>query len=185
MKTKLMLAALCLSALCLAESSEKNSVEFLGVDFSCTDVIGADESLADFQKAFYGINTLMYTEASKYNVAEFLYLDVESIDTEAAISRVELNDDACLFKDKERVFSVDSIVAAYPTSEGHKLLIIADELNKSQAMGTFKAVIFNGQTKEVLTKRNMRGVAKGFGLRNFWAGALYDALKTEKLKKWQ
>ncbi len=61
--------------------------------------------------------------------------------------------------------------------EGTGLVIIGELLDKSTYMGTFIVIYFDIASREVLHGQGMTGKARGFGLRNYWAGALYDALK--------
>ena len=165
--------------ICFAQNSERLLVDFLGVDFSSVDIVGASESKKQFHNAFKGINTLLHTEPKKYNVSKFLSLDVESINTEAAIDRIVLHSSDNYLTNEESNVVVEDIIAAYPSEPGDKLLIIATELNKPEKKATYIAVVFNGETKEIVFTKELIGKTGGFGLRNYWAGSLYDSLKKQ------
>ncbi len=138
MKTvKLLLLLLILPAVCLAKKPklEKETIyiDFMGVDFSCVDVVGADESEEAFRKAFEGINTLYHTEQKKYTKSlarlkfttesKELLLDVKSIDNDYAVERVSLFEDNPITKNKSKD-TIENIINAYPSSNGNKVLII-------------------------------------------------------------
>ncbi len=180
MKTvRLVILLLLFPLATFAQKAPRLSVELLGVDFSMVDVIGADEMPGQFHKAFYGINTLMHTEPGKYNFAKFLKLNVESISVTTATERSSQNEDNYLERSKEGV-DITKILSSYPSSSGNKLLVIAIELNKSSLKAHYKAVIFDGESKEVISITDLIGKPGGFGLRNYWAGGLYDGLKRAK-----
>ena len=73
--------------------------------------------------------------------------------------------------------SIEEIIKAYPSNQGNMLLIVATELNKLNGYGSFVAVVFNGETKEIISSKKISGKPSGFGLRNYWAGSLYNSLK--------
>lgn len=156
---------------------EKIIVDFYGIDFSNVNVVGADESMEDFIDVFERINNLLITESNKYDVGKYLNLNVFLINNEIAIKQIEKLK-SIKFKDQKAVnFEIQNILSNYPISENKGLVIIAKELNKIEKFGIFTAVIFDGATKEVLSKHDFIGKAGGFGLRNYWAGAFYNGLK--------
>ena len=57
------------------------------------------------------------------------------------------------------------------------MVFIAQFLDKSNARGTYEVVFFNTETKEIIEEWITDGKARGFGLRNYWAGSVYSALK--------
>ena len=176
MKTiKLTLLALLLPFMCFAQGKEKLPIDLLGVDFSCVNIVGAIESDEQFQNAFEGINALLKTEPKKYDISKYLSLDVMSINTDKAVERIDMYG-----ADKKSKLVIEDIIAAYPKEAGNKLLIVAVELNKTKAKATYIAVIFNGETKEVIYTKELVGKSAGFGLRNYWAGSLYNGLKKSK-----
>ena len=171
---------LLISTVCVAQNdkgNEKLEVDFCGVDFSTVNIIGAGETEEKFINAFEGINGLMLSEPKKYNVGKFLDLDVASTDIANAIKQIDKLDDVDFKNRKQEIISLKKILNAYPSTEGNILIIIAKELNKGRNMGYFMAVIFDGESKEIISKVNFSGKAGGFGLRNFWAGSLYKGMK--------
>lgn len=182
---KLLLTCLILAVASASFAQNKNKkekikVDFYGVDFSAVNVSGADETAAQFVDAFERINVLLVAEPKKYDVAKYLDLDVLSTDYKPALKQLaqlkEVN-----FKDREQSdIDIKSIVSNYPNCGSNGLIIIAKELNKPQNIGTFIAVIYDGTSKQILSVQELKGKAGGFGLRNFWAGSLYNGLKNAK-----
>lgn len=184
---KILLFAVAMLFVTIGQAQNKNKkeavkVDFYGIDFSDVNVVGAAETEDQFMTAFGGINHLLVSEQDKFDIAKFLKLDVVSLDVEHATSRVSALEDV-KFKDTKKIrVPLKEIIETYPTTEGTALLLVAKELNKRTNMGTFTVVIFDGKSKEIISEKEFKGKAKGFGLRNFWAGALYDGLKSVKSK---
>ncbi len=153
------------------------TVDFLGIDFSSVDIIGAEETREEFHEAFEGINILMYTEPRKYDISKYLDVYVKSIDTDNAIDRIKLHDTDNYLKADRGDIDIEKIIKKYPKNEGAQLLIIAKELNKGREYGVFQAVIFDGESRDIISSIEFYGNPRGFGLRNYWAGALYNGLK--------
>ena len=177
---KLTVLAFLLPFMCFSQGEERLSVDFLGVDFSSVDIVGAVESEEQFHNAFKGINTLLHTEPKKYNVSKFLSLDVKYINTDRAVERIPLHDADNYITDERSSIVIENIITSYPSKVGNQLLIIAEELNKAKGDATYIAVVFNGETKEIILTKGLVGKAGGFGLRNYWAGSLYSSLKKNR-----
>ncbi|MGL5979678.1 MAG: hypothetical protein ACRCZY_02155 [Phocaeicola sp.] len=164
------------------ETKAPIKVDFYGVDFSEVVVTGAVEECDKFIKVFEGINNLLVVEAKKYNVGEFLKVNVASIDCKVALERIEALQNVD-FKDKPvPTIDLKKILSFYPTTENYGLVIVAKELNKTSDKGTFVAVIYDGKSKEIVSTYELSGKSKGFGLRNYWAGSLYNGLVRAKVK---
>lgn len=181
MKKILFFAMLLSVTMCFAQKTkDKTKVYFYGVDFSDVNVVGATESESNFINAFEGINGLFITEPKKYDIAKFLNLDVLSTDCKIANEELAILKDTNFINKESEEIDIPAIIAKYPSNEHFGLVIIAKELNKPYNKGTFIAVIYDGTTHQILSSREFSGKAKGFGLRNYWAGALYSGLKKVK-----
>lgn len=156
---------------------EKLTVDFYGVDFSAVNIIGTADPLFKFVDAFKGINNLMLMESKKFDVAKYFNLNVSSSNVDNAIKQAEeITDNNFNSRNKEAI-SLSEIAEAYPETDGNVLVIVAKELNKGQNSGTYIALIFDGKTKEIISQKEFTGKAAGFGLRNFWAGSLYNGMR--------
>ena len=56
-----------ISAIALNAQTSKSTNYVYGVDYTQAKVFAADESIADFTKAFEGINMLLLSESDKYD----------------------------------------------------------------------------------------------------------------------
>ncbi len=160
-----------------AQNRPLTEVDFIGVDFTMVNVIGATESDEQFIKVFEGINNLMIAEPEKYDVGKFLNLNVKTTFVEDAIDQVDALNTIDFTNRRDHEIDIDKVIANYPNSKGKKLILIVEELNKGKAQAKFVAVIFDGEDKEILKEFYITGEPGGFGLRNFWAGAIYNGLK--------
>ncbi len=165
---------------CLGGQKKKLVVDFWGVDFASVVVQDYDTPSSKFIDAFGGINTLFVSEAKKYDVKDAFGVAVNSYKVRNAINNLKALDEVDFMNTDPDEIVVEDVLQRYPTEEGLKLIIIAEELDKLAATARYQAVIFDGQTKEVVKTYPLEGKPRGFGLRNFWAGSLYDALSNMK-----
>ena len=187
MKKLFTLLFLATSMICFGQNKnflkEVESINFYGVDYSAAKVFGAAETPAQFKVAFDGINRLFITEAKKYDVSKKLKVRVNEISLDAvnqvneAIDPQELmttNASYMLSEDQ-----IKQIVNALPIQKkpGIGLVIIAKLLNKAEAYGSYQVVFFNTETKEIIQDWATGGKARGFGLRNYWAGSFHKVIR--------
>lgn len=184
MKRLLTVACCLIAAAGFAQKGKTTvSADFYGVDFSCVSVIGVTEGLGDFIKAFDAINQLFLSEPKKYDVGDFTRIDILSTNVETANESL-----GALAAERfmPRPTAIDwqtqlpRILARYNNGSGNKgLLLVARTLDKGNGVGEFTAVLFDPATGEIIRQCDIAGKPGGFGLRNFWAGSLYNALKKE------
>jgi hypothetical protein len=159
---------------------EKDVVDFYGVDFSAVNIVGADEPQSKFIEAFKGINNLLLSESEKFDVAKYLNVTCKLTNIDNALKQAENITEENFNNRNQGEFPLSKIADAYPETEGKVLVIVAKELNKGQNSGIFEALIFDGKSKQIIRQKEFTGKAGGFGLRNFWAGALYSGMKKIK-----
>jgi hypothetical protein len=166
-----------------AQSNADGDVNYYGVDFSKTKVFGAVETGQEFKSAFGRINSLVIAEWPKYDPGKFLYRNIVVRDISATTSlNNEIDPSEVVASSSEYFISEDDIadmVRRYELreNEGTGLVIVGELLDKSTYTGNFIIVYFDIASREVLDGLGMAGKARGFGLRNYWAGALYEALR--------
>ena len=174
---KLLSIALCLIAVSgfAQKGKTKMAADFYGVDYSCVSVVGANEQPAEFIKAFEAINRLFLSEPKKYDVAGFTGIDILSTNVEQA------NEAFTPRSTKADIAAqLPGILARYDNGSGNKgLVLIATTLDKGNGIGYYTAVLFDPATQEVILQMDMAGKPGGFGLRNYWAGSVYNALKKQ------
>lgn len=67
---------------------------------------------------------------------------------------------------------------ATTTAREQGLVLIATTLDKGNGIGYYTAVLFDPATQEVILQMDMAGKPGGFGLRNYWAGSVYNASRS-------
>lgn len=166
-----------------AQKTVERNVNYYGVDFSKTKVFGADETGYEFKAAFDRINYLVIHEWSKYDPERFLRKRIVTTDISVAqlgndaIDPFEIKTTSSRYSLTEEDFAEMVSVYNIAEEEGTGLVIVGGFLNKMAETGTFYIVYFDIASREVLQTERLLGRAKGFGLRNHWAGALYSALE--------
>lgn len=187
MKKLITILLLTTSIFCFGQNQnplqDVSSINFYGVDYSAAKVFGAAETPQQFLNAFDGINQLFITEAKKYDVAKELKIKVNQISLNA-VNKVngEINPDQLMTTNTDYTLNeqqIKQVLKALPVQSepGIGMVIIAKLLNKAEAYGSYQVVFFNIETKEIVKDYASGGKAKGFGLRNYWAGSIYKVIK--------
>lgn len=179
-------SGLACGAQTFSELAGINRITLYGVDFSHTKVCFAYETPDEFISAFERINVLFLSESNKYvnPIAIRLGRPVTGVDLDSALGCLKnIDREAMSVKSTVSPLSTEQIeaaVKAVDTKGGNEtgLLIIAESLNKAERKGHFIFVLFDEQTHTVISSWRASGDAGGFGLRNYWAGALHGAIKS-------
>lgn len=171
----------------LVQASDKaglkdiDELTFFGVDYSMVKVYGADESAEQFKTAFTGINNLFLSEPKKYDTAKaFKTKVITNITT--SVELIRKIESSSLFAESDNYSLSEDAIAGHikwfdtGDAKGYGALLIAEFLNKGKHEGTYQVVIFDIETKKILESKQFTGDAKGFGLRNYWAGSVYKVL---------
>ncbi len=167
-----------------AQSDEK--VYVYGVDFSYVNVYAAEESVEQFAKAFEGINMLMITEPEKYDFSRMFNKRTENVIE--PMLKITAECDYSNMKSLSHTYAeVDyaSKVMDYdlPQTEGVGAVLFAQILDKPMGVASYQLVVFDIATRSILHSRKVSGKARGFGLKNYWAGSIYKIIRSEKVYK--
>jgi hypothetical protein len=177
-------------------------ISYLGIDFSHVKLIGnfsqfssaGEKSTVQIRDLYFPKwNKLILAEPEKYDIKGMLrkgdiYYDLNMlmrINSNSALENMESYNTPN--------YTLDSIKIIIDTYEMEKkdgigILFIAECLNKNNEEAYFHFVALNMNTKEVLIHERLRGEPRGFGLRNYWAGAIYSIIKDIKklhYKNWK
>ena len=90
------------------------------------------------------------------------------------------------FEEPEK--TIASIVAKYHGGEqveGLGLVFVVEYCDKNSLEGAFYVVFFDIASKEVLLTERMVQPPAGFGVRNYWAGTIYNSLRLIDKKEWK
>ena len=176
--------------------NDGTEVTWLGLDFTGAKLIGDREKLgseSDIHRLLDAINDLMIKEADKYNVAAAIKrktiannvdivhehnteLDVLSMISNDGRDHLHLNVD-----------DVQGIINSYDFKgkTGIGLIFNVESLNKLIDEGSFWITFVNMETKTILFTERITAPPSGFGLRNFWAGAVAGVLAKMKKKEFE
>jgi hypothetical protein len=107
---------------------------------------------------------------------------ITELNAKAATEDME-SDNAKTFTAKD----IESFVKEYKpeNKDGIGIVFIAETLNKAETEAWFHFVAINLSNNAVLFSERMKGNPSGIGLRNYWAGSIYDVMKEIKSKKYK
>lgn len=183
-------------------SSNDVKISWLGIDFSHVQLIGdfsqffsaGEKSTVQIRDEFFPKwNDLILSEPEKYDIKGMLRKGNINYDINMIMeinSKSALEDMESYNTPNYTIDSIKSIVATYDikNKNGIGILFIAESLNKNSEEAYFHFVALNMVTKELLIHERLRGEPRGFGLRNYWAGAIYGIIKDIKkvhYKNWK
>ncbi len=175
----------CISVFGLNAQNEKTflddyeSVNFYGVDFSLTKVIGASESSYEFLAAFEKIDSLIVTEPEKYvdGIAKRLNKDISYVNIAPTLAHIkdidpdELKVEATPAPLDNKDIEFALLDLDYPKATGLGLVVFAEYLDKTRPEGKFNYVFFDLETRKIVAVLSYTAKPIGLGLRNYWAGA--------------
>jgi hypothetical protein len=167
-------------------------VTWLGLDFTEAKFLGDRERLgseSDMRRLIESWNTILVKEAEKYDAAAAI--DRKKVDTNVDVA-IEHNQQLEVlekYSDDQKDYlhikpsDVQKIVSDYDFKGLHGLgmIFIVESFSKLNVEGSFWVTFVNLDSKEVLFTEHIVADPKGFGMRNYWAGAVYGVL--EKMKK--
>lgn len=177
-------------------------VTWLGIDFSHVKLIGDFSEFAEFgnkdqsqlrDKYFYGWNTLVVNEPEKYDIRKA----IRKNDVEKDIAMImDINSKAKLegmktYKQPNYTYiDILTFIKDYTfiDKQGIGILFIAEYLNKDAKQACFHFVVLDMATKDVYIDETLIEEPKGFGIKNYWAGAINEAIKDiyyHRWKKWE
>lgn len=173
-----------------------SEVTWLGLDFTGAKFIGDRERLgseSDLHHLLDALNELMVKEADKYNVAAALKKKKVEYATEVTTEHnAGLDVLAMISADgKDHVHlspeGVHEIILGYDFKgkSGIGLIFNVESFNKLVEEGSFWVTFVNMGTREILFTERLTAPPSGFGMRNFWAGAVNGVLTKIKKKEFE
>lgn len=176
------------------------SITYLGMDFSKAVLIG------DFSEAL-GVGGDAATKNAYLKAWNNLVTgEFEKYDIKALVSNKNIATDLAPVMNLNYQIAVDSlsgyktpaytqeeiqahIKTKYPTSEkGLGVVWLIESFDRTTNLAHIDFIVFNMKTKEIVMLKKLQTHPRGSGLRNFWAGAIYEAFITvEKsfIKSWK
>ena len=167
-------------------SLKTTEATWYGIDFTKAKMVGPgfNNPMAIRDQFFKSWNELIIKENKKYDLGKFFKKKTVIFNIDSVISRnskVDINKLITYNPGVAELKETDlkDIIKDYDikNKEGLGLLLIVESFNNIDKTGYFYIVFFDLSTKSVLLTKKISGKAKGSGFRNFWAGAIYGALK--------
>jgi len=174
----------------------KTNIKWLGLDFSAAKFIGDRERLgstSDVQHLIVAWNDLMIKEKEKYDVGAA----IDKIKVEEAI---EVTKEHNANLDVTEIFSNDvkdhfrlkpddiiAIAADYDFKgqSGIGVMFIVESFSKLNEEAAVWITFINLGNKDVFFSERLTQKPGGFGMRNFWGGAIYGIMKNMQKKEFE
>lgn len=171
-------------------------ITWLGLDFTGARIIGDRErlgSLSDVQHLIEAWNDLMISESSKFDVAAA----IDKIRTTDAIDVTKDHNASLDIKDilssniKDhfhlRPKDIDAIIADYDFKDntGIGLMFNVESFSKLNEEGAIWITFIDLNKKSVFFSERLTSKPSGFGMRNYWGGAIYGILKKMEKKEFE
>ncbi len=194
MKYKLTLFLIFISVHCFPQSDyqlfNSETMVWYGIDFSHAKLIGTDgfTNPDDIKGRFFASwNNLVISEPDKYEIRKFfkkskviLNLEtVEAINQKIDVGKMVTNQNYNLTKEE-----IPDIVRNYSGNEnsGLGVVFIVEAFNKITQTGYIYVTFFDIATKKIILSEKLSGEARGMGLRNYWAGCIFEVMETSQSK---
>jgi hypothetical protein len=193
----MILMAGILSAQDMQQIFDRNAkVTWLGLDFSGAKFIGDRErfgSTSDVQHLIASWNDLMVNEKNKFDVGQ-------AIDKIRVNEGIEIAKDHNANLDVTEIFSneakdhfhlkpddIAAIVADYDYKgySGIGVMFNVESFSKTNEEAAIWITFINMDSKEVFFTERLTEKPSGFGMRNYWAGAIYGILKKMEKKEFE
>jgi hypothetical protein len=170
-----------------------SEIVYFGLDFSKTRLkgdFGNGDGNAMKTKMFTGWNNLVLAEPNNFDLATTFSCQIV-YDLEAVTRQNNKADENFIRRPEINVIDHTTLQEMVRRYEGHSntsgtgLTFIVEmfDKDKSPATAYVHVVIFDIASRKIMYSKKMTGVAAGFGLRNFWAGAIKDILKKIRLSE--
>ncbi|MBN1926975.1 MAG: hypothetical protein JW798_14175 [Prolixibacteraceae bacterium] len=167
---------------------KEGEIVWFGLDFSQAKFIGqfvgaqssGPLSAQDLKQNMMPLwNGVIINEPLRYNIPlvfrkTSVYNDIEMV----ANRNKTIDENTMLSVNQEkREIDVNVMVSSYTKgekAEGLGLVFIVDYFNKINIEAAVIVTFFDIKTKKVLFSESITAKPRGFGLRNYWAGAIYS-----------
>jgi hypothetical protein len=167
-----------------ARAKSEKSITWYGIDFSAAKFTLVTEDPAIIVSQYLkSINALIQMEPDKYDLKKYFSKTEVEMDLDQVNAINAKIDPASLVISDEYKITLDDVkkvIAQYNTKgkSGLGLLFVAENLHKVKQTGSFYVCFFDQDTKEIVDAQRFEAKAVGIGFRNYWAGSVYNILKS-------
>ena len=175
----------------------ETNVTWLGIDFTDVKVMGhTDMELEDLvARQFQGINELVLAEPKKFDLPKAFHK--ESVASDLSLvkaknkgisdSQIKSDNDADLARFSNA--TIDKMVKSYDfgSKKGIGVIFFMEGMSKKKERSYIWVTFIDMGSKKVLYTERMEEKVGGFGLRNYYAKSIYEALEDieKKYKDWK
>lgn len=177
----------------------KTSMVWLGVDFSEARYFGDEKDAVDggaIKAVFDRINDLILSESDKYNLSNTFKKKSISTEIQAVTTVNDATDDSNIVSTQTGDYTrmdqafVQRMVKQYDleTKEGIGVVFIIEGMHKAKAEAAIWVTFIRMSDQSVLLTKRLEAKAGGFGLRNYWAKAIFNGLVTvekQEYNRWK
>jgi hypothetical protein len=171
-------------------------VTWLGFDFSNAKFIGDREKLgseSDIRHLLEAWNDLVLTEKDKYDIAGMIGRDAVETSTDVTKDHNQDLDVLQMISNAEKDYlhlsreGVGKVVSKYDYKKntGIGLMFNIESFSKLNGEASMWVTFVDMKSKQILFTERMTASPKGFGVRNYWAGALYGVMEHVKKKEFE
>ncbi|AHM59747.1 hypothetical protein D770_07420 [Flammeovirgaceae bacterium 311] len=166
-----------------------SEIVWCGVDFSEAKCIGAEgfnepDQVKD--RYFDAWNQLVLDEGDKFNIQKFYSKSKQTNDLSVVNARNQMPEVGDLVINEPYAFKegqLEKIISSYNlemAKEGVGVVYVVEALNKTEQEAVIDVVFFDIASKDILWTKQYKESPKGFGFRNYWAGAIYKTMKASE-----
>lgn len=177
-------------------------ITWLGLDFSHTKLIGNFSQVGEAGQTdpssirstyFPSWNRLIVDEQKKFDIKgmlrkDYIVFDIDMMrekNSKAPLEQMEASNPPG-YKQED----IAKFVKEYQLKEktGIGVAFVMESLSKGEEEAIVHFVAINNATKEILVYERIVGKPQGFGIRNYWAGAVFSVIKKIKgdyYKEWK
>ncbi|MES2734294.1 MAG: hypothetical protein V4714_21280 [Bacteroidota bacterium] len=179
-----------------------SELTWFGLDFSQAKLVGSFSQYGEagakngeqIKNQYFGAwNNLIINEPEKFNLKEAfnkstLINDLSTVEKRnAAVNSDDLFTSNQPDPGRISPETIAKIVKDYKSDKsGVGLLFIVDTFSKPAEEGVIHVTFFDIASRKVLLTQKMSGEPRGFGIRNYWAGAILKVIQKSKkeYKNW-
>lgn len=178
-------------------STSKVPITYIGLDFSKVKLVGSEgfsDPIAIQAEYFDKWNNLILEEGEKFDLkaifvkqtVDFDLTPIQALNGEIDAANLVIDKSATALTPEQ----LQEAAGRYDFKDfANKIAIvfIVESFDKVAELGTFHLTFVNTTNNQIIWTQKVTGKPKGFGLRNYWAGAFYDALQNvqSKWKLWK
>ena len=167
-----------------ADRYKSESVTWLGLDFTKAKLVNHDaftNPYAIVNSMMRSWNNIVLAEPDKYNLPRYLHNSKLKIDLKYTDKiNMEIDPDALVQNEPYHV-SIEDIIADAKKykgqGEGLGVVMYVESFDKPALNGFFWFTIVDLKSGEVIYYKKVSGKPGGFGVRNYWLGSFYKALR--------